>query len=269
MANRQSIHVDQDDFVICQLQILRVVVPVDHVVIVRNFVHHVQQFLSCCLRQIVLHEINPFEGSFLHVRQITFRNNSAVYLFQHVNILFHAPVHSLRLICQYLRERLGVEKLKYGTVTVADADNIVGNSRWDAENQSESRHFPLMLNLLQRVSVVVYLYDIVMINSVDRSVGTSSNNLAPLNGNCPVCPFNVHHLCEPGHVEYIVYLRTGVYDVYVFICFSQAQQNPQSGAGHVLQLRCVDKNRQFFSAVYNSLYFGVHFRSICGIDASG
>ena len=102
MSDREGVHVYQQDFVAGQLQIFRVVVTVDHVVILRNSFNEGQKLLPVLLRQVILHEPRPAESRFLDIRKVAFRNEGAVDLFQHIHVFFDTPIHALRLRCQYL-----------------------------------------------------------------------------------------------------------------------------------------------------------------------
>ena len=59
MADCQSVHIDQQDFVPLQLQVFGVIITMDHVIVVRDILHECQKFFSGILRKVSLHKLRP------------------------------------------------------------------------------------------------------------------------------------------------------------------------------------------------------------------
>ena len=204
MAHRQRIHINQKNLIILQFQIFRVIVPVNHMIILGHFLHHGQELLSGLFRQIVQHKSGPADSCLLHIRQLSGRNLCPVDLFEHIHIFLHAPVHLFRLGSQNLGEGTGVEELEYRPVAVSHLDHIIGNGCRNAQDQSQLCYFPLMLDIRKRVRIIINFYYIVLVNPVNGTVGTAADLLTALNGNQAVGLFHRHHLGKACHIQDLI-----------------------------------------------------------------
>ena len=63
-----------------------------------------------------------------------------------------------------------------------------------------------MLDIFESVGVVIYLYYVVFVDSVDSAVGALSDLFAAFDRDDFVCLFNLHHLGETGHIKNLVHL---------------------------------------------------------------
>ena len=236
MAHSQRVHVDEEDFVVLQFQILGMVIAVDHMVVVRYRLHQGVQLLPGVFRQIVPHESSPGKSRFLHIGQLAGGDQGAVDLFEHIHVFVHAPVQLLRLGGEDLGKRPGVQKLEHGAVAVAHLDHVIGDGGGDAEDEGQLGHLALMLDVSQRVGVVVDLDHVILVDAVDGAVGAAADLLAALNGYHAVSLFHLHHFRKAGHVQDLVYFGVDVDDAQIRTGLFQAQDHPQSGAGDILQL---------------------------------
>ena len=98
VAHSQCVHVDEQHLIVLELQILCVVVTVDHVIVLRYGFNHGKQLLCLVFRQVILHEFCPANDSILHIRQFAFRDQRRVDKLEHLYILLYAPVEFFRLI---------------------------------------------------------------------------------------------------------------------------------------------------------------------------
>ena len=98
MSDSQCVHVDKEHLIVLQLKVLRVIVAVDHVIIVRYRLNKGKQLFARFLRQVILHEFCPANDSILHIRQFAFRDQRRVDKLEHLYILLYAPVEFFRLI---------------------------------------------------------------------------------------------------------------------------------------------------------------------------
>ena len=269
VAHRQGVHVDEQDLAVRELHIFRVIVPVDHVMILRDRFDHREELLPGFLRQIVLHEFAPGNDRLPDIGQFSLRHLRPVDLLQQLHVLLHAPVHLLRLGRQDLRERPGVEQFEHRAVALPDPHHVVGNGGGDPQNEGRPRHLPLVLDLLQRVGIVVDLHDVVHVDPVNGAVSTASDLLASFDGHDPVGLVHLHHLREAGHVKDLIDLGTDIADPDLRMLSAQPQQYAQACAGDVLQLLRVDLHRtgrSFFGDPEDLL---LRLRGISRVNAPG
>ena len=230
MTDRQSIHVDEQDLVADEFEVFRMIITMDHMVILRHRLDQTEQLRPGFFGEFVLHEPRPVKRRLAHIRQFAFRHHSAVDDLEHLNVFIHTPVHLLRIHCQDLGERLRIEQFKYRTIAVPDAHDIVGDRCRHAQDHSQPRDFPLVLDLIKRIGVVVDLDDIIPVDPVHRAVGALADHFAALDRNNAVCFLHRHHLGESGHLENLI--DFGVYsrDRQIFVFFAQPQDHPETGA---------------------------------------
>ena len=243
VAHRQGVHVDEQDFVADEFQVLGMVIAVDHVVVMRNRFHHRHQLFPGLFRQVVFYEMRPVDGRLPHIREFALRHHGPVDGLEHLDVFLDAPIHLLRVLRQDLRERLRVEQFEDRAIAVPDADDVVRDGRRHAQDHRQSGDLAFVLDLIQRIRVVVDLDDIVPVDAVDRAIGAAPDDLAALDRNDLVGFLDGHHLREAGHVEDLVDLRTGPCDGDVLKTLAQPQDQPQPRAGDVLQFGCVDIER--------------------------
>ena len=268
MADREGVHVDQQHLVVLQFEIFGVVVAMEHVVVMRHSLNEGEQLLSRFLRQIVLHKARPAQHRLLHIRQLSGGDDGGMDLFEYVHILFHAPVHLLRLGGQDLGEGAGVEQLEHGAVAVPHLHHVVGNGGWDAEDQRQLGHLALMLDIGQRVGVFIDLDDIILVDAVDLAVGAAADLLAALHRNLAVGLFHRHHLGKAGHIEDLIDLGIDVDDLQRRAAFFQPQDHAETGAGDILQVCRVQNDLLRISAGELGQDVLFHRGGIVGIDAA-
>ena len=68
MPHCQRIHIDQKDLISLKLQILGVIIPVEHMVVLGNSAHESYKFLCGLRRQIVTQILGPADRDLPHVR---------------------------------------------------------------------------------------------------------------------------------------------------------------------------------------------------------
>ena len=230
MADRQGVHVDEQDLVADEFEVFRMIIAVDHMIILRYRLDQTEQLRPGLFRQFVLHEPRPVEHGLAHIRQFALRHHGAVDDLEHLNVFVHTPVHLLRIRCQDLGERLRIEQFKYRSIAVPDAHNIVGDRRRHTQDHSQPRDFPLVLDLIERIGVVVDLDDIIPVDPVHRAVGALADHFAALDRDNAICFFHRHHLGEAGHLEDLVDLGVHPRDRQIFVFFAQPQDHPEAGA---------------------------------------
>ena len=78
IAYRKRIHIDQQHFVVLQLDVFGVKISVNHVVVMRHRLHKREQLLRRLRRQTALHGGYPVQYLFFDIFELTFGNNRAV-----------------------------------------------------------------------------------------------------------------------------------------------------------------------------------------------
>ena len=80
-----------------------------------------------------------------------------------------------------------------------------------------------MLDLIKSIRIVVYLYDIVAVDTIDAAVGSASDLFASLNGYLAVRLFNCHHLRESGHLKDLINIRFYIDDSEIRMILSETE----------------------------------------------
>ena len=240
----------------------------DHVIVMGNLLDHGEQLLPRLLRQIVLGIVRPIQRRLLHIRQLSGGDQSPVDLLEHAHEFLDAPVHLLRLSGQDLGEGAGVEQLKHRAVAVPHLHDIIGDGRGDAQDQRHLGHFPLVLNILQRVGVLIDLHHVVLVDAVELAVGAAADLLAALDGHHTVGLLHGHHLGKAGHVQDLVDLGADIDDAHGGLGFPNAQQHPQPGAGNVFQFSRVQHEGSLVPLFYLLQNALLHGGGVVGINSS-
>ena len=81
---RKRVHVDQQNLVVLQLDIFSVIIPVNHMVVVRNRLDQRKQLLCRVLGQAALHGGHPVQYRFFDILELSFGSNRAVDFFSNV-----------------------------------------------------------------------------------------------------------------------------------------------------------------------------------------
>ena len=96
-----------------------------------------------------------------------------------------------------------------------------------------------MLNVGERVGIVIDFHDIVLIDPVDRAVRAVSDLLAAFDRYDAVLLLHSDDLGEAGHIEDLVDFGIYIHHPKVGIILLQAQDNAQARTGYILQFRRV------------------------------
>ncbi len=97
-----------------------------------------------------------------------------------------------------------------------------------------------MLNILERLGVVVDLDHAVLVDAVDRAVCAVADLLCAGNGYDAIGLLHGHHFREAGHIEDLVDLGIDVDDPQLRMLLSNAQDHTQPGGGDIFQVLRVE-----------------------------
>ena len=107
---------------------------------------------------------------------------------------------------------------------------------WHARHECLARKLPLVVDLRERVVVLINLYDRVGVDAVNLAVRAFADHLAPVYAQLAVGLGDGHHLGEAGHVENLIDVGGSVDDLRVRVRFFQTQNDAQTGAGNIGEL---------------------------------
>ena len=244
------------------------IITVDHMIVMRHCLDQRKEFLSFRFRKVVLHEPGPADHGLPHIRQFTRSHDCTVDLAKKPDILMDTPVEFLRFICQNIGKRPGIQQFKNRTITVADPYYIIGDRCGNAQNEGKACHLTLMLDIFQRISVVVHLDHIIAVDAVKRPVCALSDDLAAFDRYAAISLFHLHHLSKTGHLQHFVYLRPDIDDRKILMLFPEMQNDPQTGTGNILKSFGVDHQRPVSGVADQLRCFCLHSGRIVGIDPS-